>query len=353
MSDLVGRGRALFESKFGSSDDCAVVFAPGRVNLIGEHTDYNGGFVMPLALNKRTIAVGKGRVSSKSGAQAVCRVVSEKFKDEVIHFNADGTLAPGEPTWANYIKGVVAAYLCDVPPGHSLSFDAAIVSDVPLGAGVSSSAALEVAMATLLEEVLEKNPGGVEKALRCQSSDHKFLKCPCGIMDQFASVLARQGCTLLVDCASNKYETVPLDDPGVVVVVANSGVTHKHSDGAYGERVAQCAEAVQMIQKQHPEVKQLRDARQEWVEEIKKAVGDKVYRRATHVVSEDRRTLCCMAALRRRDYNIIGDCMNMSHTSLRDDYEVSCDELDCLVDIALGVPGVFGSRMTGGGFGEC
>ncbi|CAN0096461.1 unnamed protein product [Discosporangium mesarthrocarpum] len=240
---LIALGRELFANNFGPADNCAIVFAPGRVNFIGEHTDYNGGFVMPMALQKHTVIVGKGRVytSSKDDPAGAVGVASRVQK------HRHTSLCPPRRSLSSLQQGVVAAYLCDVAPGQSLSFDAAVVSDIPLGGGLSSSAALEVAVATLLEEILGKKVDGVEKALRCQSSDHNFVGCPCGIMDQFASVLSQPGCTLLLDCENREFEAVPLDDPDVVIVVANSGVRHALAEGAYGERVVQCQKAVQAV----------------------------------------------------------------------------------------------------------
>ncbi|CAM9236919.1 unnamed protein product, partial [Hapterophycus canaliculatus] len=284
-----------------------------------------------------------------------CRIISSDAP-EVVSFKADDGLKPGKVEWANYVKGVVAAFRKDVPEGHEISFDAAIASDVPLGGGLSSSAALEVSVATLLEQLTGVPVGGVEKALRqaeCQWSDHNFVGVPCGIMDQFVSALAVANSTLLVDCRTNEFETVPLDDPDVVFVVANSGIRHRNAGGVYGERVQQCKDAVAAIKKRHPRVEQLRDARRAWVMEIEGEVDEKVFKRARHVVTEDARTLCCAMALRRKDYSIVGSCMNDSHSSLREDYEVSIPELDLLVSIATGVDGVYGSRMTGGGFGGC
>ncbi|CAM9765873.1 unnamed protein product [Pylaiella littoralis] len=362
--DLTSVATALFEANFGSAEGSAVVFAPGRVNLIGEHTDYNGGFVMPLALSKRTVIVGRGSMVPKEEVEsAVCRIISSDFP-HVVSFKADDDLKPGEVEWANYIKGVVAAFRKDTPPGHEISFDAAIASDLPLGGGLSSSAALEVSMATLLEEITGIDIGGIDYPpftwyclpklkLRCQWSDHNFVGVPCGIMDQFVSALAVTGSTLLIDCRTKEFETVPLDDPDVVIVVANSGIRHRNASGDYAERVQQCEDALAAIKKRHPDVMDLRDAFPAWVVEIEGEVDEKVFKRARHVVSEDRRTLCCAMALRRRDYNIVGGCMSESHASLKDDYEVSIPELDSMVAIANQVDGVYGSRMTGGGFGGC
>ncbi|GAB5033747.1 galactokinase 1 [Nannochloropsis oceanica] len=305
---------SLFQDAFGSEPDIAA-FAPGRVNLIGEHTDYNEGFVFPLALDLRTFVVGRGSLLVRPPNQKVpltqCRVTSESHQG-IVSFVADKGLAPGEPKWVNYVKGVVAEYLKDVPQGKYLVFEAAIASSVPLGSGLSSSASLEVSVATFLEQVLGTTPGKVQKALRCQSAEHKFAHVPCGIMDQFVSAMGRTGKVLLLDCQSQQETLVPLADPDLVILVTNSKL-----------------------------------------DSIRNDLPELVYKRARHVVTEDIRTLRCVKALKNKDYQAAGQAMVESHESLRDDYEVSCDELDFLVAEAMKVPGVLGSRMTGGGFGGC
>ncbi|KAM3570144.1 hypothetical protein VYU27_007786 [Nannochloropsis oceanica] len=346
---------SLFQDAFGSEPDIAA-FAPGRVNLIGEHTDYNEGFVFPLALDLRTFVVGRGSLLVRPPNQKVpltqCRVTSESHQG-IVSFVADKGLAPGEPKWVNYVKGVVAEYLKDVPQGKYLVFEAAIASSVPLGSGLSSSASLEVSVATFLEQVLGTTPGKVQKALRCQSAEHKFAHVPCGIMDQFVSAMGRTGKVLLLDCQSQQETLVPLADPDLVILVTNSKVKHSLGSSEYPVRVTQCKAAVEGLRKKYPEIKSLRGASMEQLDSIRNDLPELVYKRARHVVTEDIRTLRCVKALKNKDYQAAGQAMVESHESLRDDYEVSCDELDFLVAEAMKVPGVLGSRMTGGGFGGC
>ncbi|CAM9116339.1 unnamed protein product, partial [Heterosigma akashiwo] len=318
--NLLNRARYLFYQAYGKEANIAA-FAPGRVNLIGEHTDYNDGFVFPMALEKRTIVVGTGVVKRvlKFRERPLSRVASEQFKG-FVEFPADTSLHPRDPQWSNYVRGVVAEYVPDLPAGYAMQFDLFIVSDVPLGSGLSSSAALEVATATWLEELLARDlgrayarPSKVAKALRCQSCEHKYLNTPCGIMDQFISALGEAGKPLLVDCRSREGTPVamapPKDGGGQpVVVVCNSKVKHELAAGGgespYAQRVRQCREAVAAIQ-QHcnlPKITHLRDATLENVEVIKGRVPEAVYRRARHVVSEDLRCQSAAAALRDGDY---------------------------------------------------
>ena len=257
MDSLVARAKKLFAERFGG-DALIGVAAPGRVNLIGEHTDYQGGFVMPMALEKSTVIVGCA--THASGAR--CQIVSANAPAGdggaagVCAFSADATLAPDGPgpKWARYVKGVVAQYVA--AGGGSFSFDAAIVSDVPLGGGLSSSASLEVATAAFLEALLRARgaraqvPSPVERAARCVEAEHAYAHVPCGIMDQFASSLCRAGHALLLDCASRAPTHIPLAPPaggeggGLAVVVINSNVSHELTGSEYPDRVRQCQEAV-------------------------------------------------------------------------------------------------------------
>mmetsp|Transcript_30160 Transcript_30160/g.38743 ORF Transcript_30160/g.38743 Transcript_30160/m.38743 type:complete len:445 (+) Transcript_30160:68-1402(+) len=366
-TDLVGKARYLFKSSYGYNPDIAC-FAPGRVNLIGEHTDYNEGFVFPMALQRRTVVVGSGECKKvmKYKQRPISRVRSEMVSG-CVEFPADSSLYPKDPQWANYVRGVVAEYVGDLPEGYAMKFDMFICSDVPLGSGLSSSAAIEVAVATFVETVLRRYanvapPSPTVKALRCQSCEHKYLSTPCGIMDQFISAMGQEGKLLLIDCRSNTGTPVAMAPPQdgaqtPVVLICNSNVSHELADGAgespYAQRVRQCKEAVAAIQTTKPEVKSLRDASIEDVENIKSKVSDLIYRRARHVVTENDRCQGTADALTAGDYKIVGTNMYQSHYSLKDDYEVSCEELDILVDIASKVEGVYGSRMTGGGFGGC
>ena len=234
-----------------------------------------------------------------------------------------------------------------------VGFDIAIVSNVPLGGGLSSSASLEVSVSVFLEQILHISVSPEERALLCQSAEHEFAHMPCGIMDQFISSCGVKGNLLLIDCRANQGELVPLNDPSVSIVVCNSNKKHELSGSEYPDRVAQCKKAVEVLQSHYPEIRALRDANLEQIESIREELGDVVYRRASHVVSECDRCIRCKEALLNRDYDKVGQLLLQSHASLRDNFEVSTPELDILVEIASSCEDVYGSRMTGGGFGGC
>ena len=252
-------------------------------------------------------------------------------------------------TWANYPAGVIAGFLArGLNPG---GFDAMIHSTVPLGGGLSSSAALEVATATLLEAITGKKLDPVEKALLCQKAEHEFAGMPCGIMDQFISVMGRKDHLLLLDCRSRQTELVPMDDPSVAVLIINTNVKHELTGSEYPARRKQCETAAKILG-----VPSLRDATADALEDAKGGMDDVVYRRARHVIGEIERTVHAAEGVRASNWPTVGQLMYASHYSLRDDYEVSCTELDAVVEIAeaIGIKGgVYGCRMTGGGFGGC
>ena len=229
----------------------------------------------------------------------------------------------------------------------------AIASDVPLGSGLSSSASLEVAISVFLEQLLDIQMSGEDRALLCQQAEHDFPHMPCGIMDQFISSCGVKGNLLLIDCRSNKGELVPMTDSSVSIIVCNSNKKHQLTGSEYPDRVKQCKEAVEKLQTKYPEVKALRDATVEQVESLKEEMGDVVYRRAIHVVSECQRCLDCKEALTAKDYKRVGQLLYQSHESLKNNFEVSTPEIDTLVEIASQQEGVFGARITGGGFGGC
>mmetsp|Transcript_86148 Transcript_86148/g.243344 ORF Transcript_86148/g.243344 Transcript_86148/m.243344 type:complete len:307 (-) Transcript_86148:102-1022(-) len=259
-----------------------------------------------------------------------------------------------QPFWTNYVKGVVKQYAGDLPAGKKFVFQAVFASDVPLGAGLSSSAALEVATATLLEMisgVVPPNPA--TKALRCQKAEHEFCDMPCGIMDQFISAMGQDGHVLKIDCRSQVGSPVPMNANEVVVLIANSKVKHELSGSEYPDRVAQCKAATEVLAESFPEVKELRDATMEMLESVKEGLDEVAYRRAMHVISENTRVEGAEVALKAGQFEELGKLMVASHNSLRDDFEVSTPELDTLVELAVGFEGVMGSRMTGGGFGGC
>ncbi|NWZ82221.1 galactokinase [Poecile atricapillus] len=342
-SPLLAAARRAHEAAFGGAAVLAA-WAPGRVNLIGEHTDYNGGFVLPMALQLGTVLVGS---PTQDGTISIITTSAEADEPHRVQFPAPGpgsSLSPGLPRWANYVKGVIQHYRGGPVPG----FSAVMASDIPLGGGLSSSAALEVATYTFLQQLCPDDGDLVAKALACQKAEHSFAGMPCGIMDQFISVMGKEGHALLIDCRSLETVLVPLSDASLAVLITNSQVRHTLSGSEYPTRRRQCEEAAAALGKAS-----LRDATLAELEEARSRLGDEVFRRARHVIGEIARTAQAAQALQHRDYRTFGRLMVESHNSLRDDYEVSCPELDELVAAALEVDGVYGSRMTGGGFGGC
>jgi galactokinase len=319
--------------------------APGRVNVIGEHTDYNDGFVLPMAIDRYTViaaapaADGNGQIQlhSTAGNGAVSLDLSEPLKP-----------AP-KGAWSNYPVGVIAGFL---DRGAKLGgFDALIHSTVPLGGGLSSSAALEVATATLLEAMTGQRLDPVDKALLCQKAEHDYAGMPCGIMDQFISVMAREDHLLLLDCRSRRPELVPMSDPSMALLIVNTNVKHELTGGEYAKRRAQCEQAARAL-----DVASLRDATADMLERADGELKEVNFRRARHVISEIERTIHAAEGVRASNWPTVGQLMYASHASLRDDYEVSCPELDAVVEIAQAIGpqgGVSGCRMTGGGFGGC
>jgi galactokinase len=344
LKELSSQVAAEFQKTYGRAPRWIAV-APGRVNVIGEHTDYNNGFVLPMAI-ERYAAMAADR--SASGRDAIqIRDASEGVEPAMIDLATP--VAPGMPKWSNYARGVVAGYLArGITPG---GLDVLLHSTVPLGGGLSSSAALEVSTATLIEAVSGKKIDPVEKALLCQKAEHEFAGVPCGIMDQFISVLGRENHLLLLDCRSRHTELVPMNDPSVALLVVNTNVKHELGTGEYAKRRAQCEAAATILG-----VPSLRDATPEALAEAQGNMDGVVYRRARHVIGENERTVHAAEGVRASNWPTVGQLMYASHRSLRDDYEVSCAELDAVVEIAEGVGisgGVYGCRMTGGGFGGC
>jgi len=319
------------------------VRAPGRVNLIGEHTDYNDGFVLPIAIQRQVVAMWAPREDRRVTFQSL------QAEGEAM-IELDSPIAPGLPSWANYCRGVAAGLLSAGAPlkGADILLD----GDIPLGGGLSSSAAIEVASALALLEAAGRggHVGGRELALLCQQAEHRFAGAPCGIMDQSIAILGQAGRAMLLDCRDGQIKQVPFDDPGVVLLVADTQVKHDISDGGYGARREQCHSAARRVG-----VAALRDADEARVADAghRGELSGKELMRARHVVGEIARTLAACDALTAGDYRRFGELMYASHASLRDDYEVSCEELDAIVEAARGCPAVYGARMTGGGFGGC
>jgi galactokinase len=331
-----------FVEQFGHEPDWLVA-APGRVNLIGEHTDYNDGFVLPMAIDRYVVMAG-GR---RAGAADFC--VHSMNLDATRTFRADEPGGRKNGDWINYLRGVVDG--CKAAGLWAGPLNMALDSSVPVGGGLSSSAALEVAAATLIEAAAGNRLEERHKAFIAQKAEHDYAGMPCGIMDQFASVLCRKDHLMLLDCRSAEPQMVPFTDPDIAVLIVNSHVRHELTGGDYAERRAQCEQAAKYLG-----VRALRDATLADLEEIRAGLEDVLYRRARHVITENHRTLEAAGAFRSGDWTHAGELMVASHVSLRDDFEVSCPELDLLVELALEpgqANGVFGSRMTGGGFGGC
>ncbi len=335
--------------------------APGRVNVIGEHTDYNDGFVLPMAIERYTVIAADRSAaaaplihlrSTSPGldAKLPAREKSGDLDSGGVAIDLRQPLKPWpKGSWVNYPAGVLAGFLArGTDPGP---FDALIHSTVPLGGGLSSSAALEVATATLLEAITGQKLDPVEKALLCQKAEHEYAGMPCGIMDQFISVLGQADHLLLLDCRSRKPELVPMTDPSVAILITNTNVKHELTGGGYAQRRAQCETAAKILG-----VPSLRNATADALERAKPKLEEVVYRRARHVIGEIERTVHAAAGVRAANWPTVGQLMYASHRSLREDYEVSCAELDAVVDIAQSIGpggGVIGCRMTGGGFGGC
>ena len=329
-----------FVEHFGR-EPAGAVAAPGRVNLIGEHTDYNDGFVLPIAIERETVAVYGPREDN------LLQFISTSG-EEPAEVDLNAPIAPGEPTWANYCRGVVDGVIA---AGVRLNgLDILFDSDVPLGGGLSSSASLEVATALAL---LDGDITGITEpqlAKLCQQAEHQFAGTPCGIMDQSIAIMARAGRALLLDCRTGDTQQIPFDSPDLVLLVADTQVKHELSDGGYAARRQQCYDAAGKLG-----VSMLRDADHDQVAAAGAdgTLNEKELMRARHVVGEIERTLEAVGALEAGDVERFGHLMVGSHHSLRDDYEVSCEELDAIVELACGCEGVFGARMTGGGFGGC
>lgn len=346
IDELLSKAMSAFETRFNRRPRIAAC-APGRVNLIGEHTDYSDGFVFPMALPLVTLVVGDNAEGE------VCRIFTTadsadepKYVEFLLPAASQTCLQPGKPMWANYVKGVIDSFPeNDLLPG----FDAVVVTSVPLGGGLSSSASLEVATFTFLEALSKHDQiDPLTKAKRCQSAEHKFANMPCGIMDQFVSTMGQAGHALLIDCRSLEGRLMPLNDPKVIILITNSNVKHALSCSEYPVRRRQCEDASSLLGKG-----KLREATLAELEAAVEKLDRTVYRRARHVITENHRCQEAAVALENGDYKKFGQLMIESHNSLRDDFEVSCPELDQLVEAACEVDGVYGSRMTGGGFGGC
>ncbi len=342
MAFVPGEIVERFRKQFQSAETPLVYRAPGRVNLIGEHTDYNLGFVFPIALDMACY------VAIAPASHGQLRVYSHDFDKESSLPVAD--IATVKPTrqWSDYIFGVAQELTKEgfsIPPG-----DMYVVSEVPVGSGLSSSAALEIsaAVALLGGRAFPK----IELAKLGQRAESQFVGMPCGIMDQYAAVFGHAGAALKIDCRSLGHEYVELPS-NVRIIAANSLVKHELGTSAYRERVAECRQAVAALREIDPKIESLRDVALDFFERVQDSVPLVPRRRARHVISDTQRVVDLATAARARDLPEMGRLFVASHRSMQYDYEISCAEIDFLVDAAIQIPGVYGSRMTGGGFGGC
>ena len=332
---------AAFEKRYGGQP--RVYRAPGRVNLIGEHTDYNEGFVMPAAINFSTY------VAMSKREDRVVKVYSALFDEEA---SLDLTQPPdrGRKHWSDYPFGV--ALKLQESGYEILGANLLVQGDVPLGSGLSSSAAIEVSTGLGLLDISQQELDRLQLAKTCQRAENEYVGARTGIMDQFIACFGKAGHAVMLDCRSLESEALPLpqDDK---LLVCNTKVKHELASSEYNARREQCEAGVAILAQHLPNVKSLRDVTVAQVRNFKDELGEVVYKRCLHVTSENDRVRAAADALRRRDLKAFGELMYQSHKSLRDDYEVSCRELDVMVELATKIDGVYGARMTGGGFGGC
>ena len=338
----------MFAELFGDSEGARFYFSPGRVNLIGEHTDYNGGHVFPCALTLGTYGAARKREDNKIHFYSMNL---DSFG--VVEASLDDLTNTKEDNWANYPLGVVWAFK---EKGHTITsgFDMVIWGNIPNGSGLSSSASLEVLTGVILTDLFEiKDLSMTDLALIGQYSENNFNGCNCGIMDQFAVAMGKKDHAIFLDTSDLSYEYAPCVLDGAKIVITNSKVKHSLVDSAYNDRRNECAAALKALQSEL-DIQALGDLTPEEFEAHKSLIKDEIQlQRAKHAVYENQRTIDAVTALKAGDIESFGKLMNQSHISLRDDYDVSCEEIDILVDLAWKIPGVLGSRITGGGFGGC
>ena len=337
-----------FKEIFKQDDNIESFFSPGRVNLIGEHTDYNGGFVFPCALDFGTYAIVRQREDKNF------RMYSENFEDlGIIEFNLDNLVYDKKDDWANYPKGVIKTFLdkgFKVPNG----FDVLFFGNIPNGAGLSSSASIEVLTAVILKSLFNLDIDMVEMVKYCQIAENKFIGVNSGIMDQFAVGMGKKDNAILLDCNTLNFTYVPVKLKDMSIVIANTNKKRGLADSKYNERRSSCEEAVAVLNKNGVNIKYLGELTVEEFNKVKHFIKDEEQlKRATHAVTENERAKVAVEFLKKDDIKTFGELMNKSHISLRDDYEVTGLELDSLVEAAWEEVGTVGARMTGAGFGGC
>ena len=321
-----------------------VIASPGRINLIGEHTDYNMGFVFPAAIDRRI----EFRIK-KNDEKQICRVYSVDY-EKLLSFSLEN-VRPSEEEWENYILGVI--YEIQKLGYQFTGFDCQLHSDLPIGAGLSSSAAMECGMAFAINELFDLEMSKMEIILASQRAEHNFVGTQCGIMDQYASVMGQENQALLLDCREISHEFIPLETGPYSLILLNTNVSHNLADSGYNSRKSDCETGVEMLQKAGLNIDSLRDVYIDELEDKKDILPEVVFRRCLYVVQENKRVLLAAEALKRNDLSRFGALLYQSHEGLRSQYEVSCPELDFLVDFSKSNPSVLGSRMMGGGFGGC
>ncbi|MFQ6132335.1 MAG: galactokinase [Armatimonadota bacterium] len=333
----------VFEQQFGHPP-AVVGRAPGRVDLMGGHTDYNDGFVFPIALAQHIAIAASPR------EDRTLRVYSQNF-DEWAEVSLDDLRRLDETRWVNYMSGV--AHFLQEEGIELRGLDGAVWGDVPIGSGLSSSAAMEVASAVTFQALNGFEMEPVKMALLCQRAENDFVGMNCGIMDQFISLLGRADHALLIDCRSLDHEAVRIPAEGYKFLVCDTAVPRQLVDSEYNTRRAQCEQAVELLQQALPDIKALRDVTLEQLDDHRDLLPEVVYRRARHVVTENGRVLAAAEAMRRGDIEALGPLFSASHDSHRYDYEVTIPALDIISQTAVDVPGAHGARMTGAGFGGC
>ena len=334
--------RRAFQQKYGTEP--RLFRAPGRVNLIGEHTDYNDGFVLPMAIDRETVVAAAARDDRR------VRVHSLNL-NETAEFDLQQPPSAERGSWVSYIEGV--ARVLEARGALLSGADLVLESDVPVGSGLSSSAALEISVGMTLLTLSGIEIDRIALALAGQKAEHEYVGAMVGIMDQFVAALGQRGHALLIDCRTLQTQPIPVDMSQTVVVVCDTRVKHELSSSEYNTRRAECERGVEILSGSLPGIRALRDVSVEDFQEHEEELPEPIRRRCRHVVTENARTLAAAQVLRSGDLMEMGRLMVLSHHSLRDDYEVSCVELDQMVEIALSLEGVVGARMTGGGFGGC
>ncbi len=338
MTDTI---KTHFEKRFGS--DYILIQSPGRVNLLGEHTDYNDGFALPAAVNKHILlAIG---INPSEEIRLFSIDKDEDYSTSTQDVKKSGYF------WPDYLLG---AYDQLVKKGYDITgFDCVFGGDIPIGAGMSSSAALTSGVIYGLNELLDLEISSIEIARLAQKVENNFVGLQCGIMDQIGCLMGKAKSVIQLDCRSLETNPFPFDRPDIQIVLCDSGVSRELASSEYNIRRKQCEEGVAILKKSHPEVESLRDATLQMVENAKEEMGPVIFKRCNYVVKENKRVIEACDLLNNHKFEAFGKLMKETHEGLRDDYEVSCKELDALVDFAAQCPGVLGARMMGGGFGGC